>query len=123
MFQGLDEPRRALLQAWLALEVLLRGIAVEVKVASVGRIFVGVRNRIPGSIWIALYAILLLSMLGVGFHAGIKGSRSQVPSAALGLSFAIVLVLIADLDRPRTGLMKSDQSGVIELSERLQKAG
>ncbi len=60
-------------------------------------------------------------MLGMGFHSGIKGSRSPVPSAALALSFSMVLFLIADLDRPISGLVQPDQTMMIELGERFQQ--
>ena len=85
------------------------------------RISAGLHNRIPPSIWVALYVVLLLSMLGMGFHSGIKGSRSPVPSAALALSFSMVLFLIADLDRPTSGLVQPDQTMMIELGERFQQ--
>jgi hypothetical protein len=85
------------------------------------RVFVGIRNRIPATIWVALYTVLMLSMMGVGFHFGIKGARSPVPSASLALSFSMVLFLIADLDRPRSGLVTSDQSQMIELYERFNQ--
>ena len=84
------------------------------------RIAAGLHNRIPPSIWVALYAVLLLSMVGMGFHSGIKCSRSLVPSAALALSFSMVLFLIADLDRPASGVVKPDQSMMIELGERFE---
>ena len=85
------------------------------------RFYAGVRNRIPSTIWIALYVVLALSMTGMGFNSGIKGSRTPLPSAALALSFAMVFFLIADLDRPKAGLLLSDQSIVQQLSERLQQ--
>jgi hypothetical protein len=85
------------------------------------RISAGLHNRIPPSIWVALYVVLLLSMLGMGFHSGIKGSRSPLPSAALALSFSMVLFLIADLDRPTSGLVQPDQTMMIELGERFQQ--
>jgi hypothetical protein len=86
------------------------------------RMSAGLHNRIPPNIWVALYVVLLLSMLGMGFHSGIKGSRSLVPSAALALSFSMVLFLIADLDRPASGLVRPDQSIMIQLGERLKQA-
>ena len=85
------------------------------------RIYAGVRNRIPPTIWIALYVVLALSMAGMGFNSGIKGSRTPLPSAALALSFSMVFFLIADLDRPKDGLLVSDQSILQQLSERLQE--
>jgi hypothetical protein len=86
------------------------------------RISAALYNRIPPSIWVALYVVLLLSMVGMGFHSGVKGSRSPIPSAALALSFSMVLFLIADLDRPGSGLVKPDQSIMIKLSESFQRA-
>jgi hypothetical protein len=83
------------------------------------RVSAGLRNRIPPSIWVALYTVLILSMLGMGFQFGIKGARSPIPSAALALSFSMIMFLIADLDRPSSGLVKSDQSALEELSTRL----
>ncbi|MEH6583836.1 MAG: hypothetical protein V7754_18020 [Halioglobus sp.] len=86
------------------------------------RLYAGVRNRIPASIWLSLYVVLILSMVGMGFNSGIKGSRSPMPSAALALSFSMVLFLIADLDRPKAGLLTADQSFLQDLSEQLQQA-
>ena len=122
-------------QIWDEIEALAEGDQFTVKhsllVQSINemfdlhqqRVFVGVGNRIPQTIWIALYAILLFSMIGMGFHSGIKGARSPIPSAALALSFSIVLFLIADLDRPRSGILRADQSMIVELSERLEQSG
>ena len=84
------------------------------------RVFAGIRDRIPRTIWLAVYAVLLFAMIGMGFHSGIKGARSPIPSAALALSFSMVLFLIADLDRSSSGLLRADQSSIIELRERLE---
>jgi hypothetical protein len=120
-------------QMWKEIEALTAGEKLTVihslLIQSINKIFevhedrisAGLHNRIPPSIWVALYVVLLLSMLGMGFHSGIKGSRSPVPSAALALSFSMVLFLIADLDRPASGLVKPDQTMMIELGERFQQ--
>jgi hypothetical protein len=86
------------------------------------RLSAGLHNRIPPSIWVALYAVLLLSMVGMGYHSGMKGARSPVPTAALAVSFSMVLFLIADLDRPASGLVMTDQASMIELGARLQRS-
>ncbi|MEH6517515.1 MAG: hypothetical protein V7742_12580 [Halioglobus sp.] len=85
------------------------------------RVAAGLHNRIPPTIWVALYSVLLLSMLGMGFHSGIKGSRSPVPTTALALSFSMVLFLIADLDRPDAGLVTPDQTALLELNKQFQE--
>ena len=86
------------------------------------RISAGLRNRLHTTIWGVLYTVLMLSMTGVGFHFGIKGARSVMHSAALALSFSMVLFLIADLDRPRSGVITSDNSSIAELYERLSQS-
>ena len=85
------------------------------------RLSAGLHNRIPPSIWVALYVVLLLSMVGMGYHSGMKGARSPVPTAALAVSFSMVLFLIADLDRPASGLVMTDQASMVELGARLQR--
>lgn len=85
------------------------------------RINAGKHSRNPASIWLALYVILILSMIGMGFSTGLSGKRSPVASIALALSFSMVMYLIADLDRPRQGLVVADQSLMVELKSRLDK--
>ncbi|MEH6549305.1 MAG: hypothetical protein V7711_16155 [Pseudomonadales bacterium] len=83
------------------------------------RVAAGVRTRVPFVIWLSLYLLLVLSMLGMGYFSGIKGQRSPIANTALSISFSVVMFLIADLDRPREGLVKPDQSLIKELSLRM----
>lgn len=82
------------------------------------RVAAGLRNRIPASIWAALLALLVFSMLGLGHFSGVKGRRNPVSSTTLALSFSMVVFIIADLDRPTAGLVKADQSAILELNQR-----
>ncbi len=83
------------------------------------RVSAGIRNRLPDSLWVALMVLLTLAMLGIGHFSGLKGRRNPIASTALALSFSMVFFLIADLDRPLKGLVRADQSVMVELSERL----
>lgn len=83
------------------------------------RVAAGLRNRIPRSLWTVLIALLALSMLGIGHFSGMKGRRNPVASTALALSFSMVVYLIADLDRPTGGMVRPDQSAILELRKRL----
>ena len=85
------------------------------------RVAAGARTRIPKIIWGSLYLLLLLSMLGMGYYNGMKERRSPVANTALAFSFTVVVALIADLDRPRDGLIKSDQSLMQDMGRRLQQ--
>ena len=86
------------------------------------RVAAGLRMRVPMILWVTLYLLLTLSMLGMGYFSGIKGRRSPLANTALCVSFSMVLLLIADLDRPREGLVKPDQSLIKELSRRMESS-
>ena len=84
------------------------------------RIMAGLRSRVPGVIWIVLYLLGFLSMVILGYHAGLANSKRPVAAVALILGFSLVLVLIADLDRPGQGMLKVSQQSMIDLRESMQ---
>lgn len=83
------------------------------------RLYAGMNSRIPVNIWVALYVILILSMVGMGFSMGLSGKRNAVASVSLALSFSMVMFVIADLDRPTAGLVHTDQTLMMDLSRQL----
>lgn len=82
------------------------------------RMTAGLHNRLPPTIWIALYSMAILAMAMAGYRAGLAGRRSIVAMLALGLAFSAVIVLIADLDRPQEGLLRVSQQALIDLQAR-----
>jgi hypothetical protein len=81
------------------------------------RMLVGVRSRIPTVIWLALFLVAYLAMSEIGYHAGLAGSRRSLSVAAMVVTFALVMLLIADLDRPREGLLEVSQQAMLELRQ------
>jgi hypothetical protein len=79
------------------------------------RVMRGARTRVPVPIWAALYFVGFLSMGAIGYHGGIIGVRRSLSVLLPILTFAGVLLLIADLDRPREGLFKVSQQSLIDL--------
>lgn len=71
---------------------------------------IGLDTRVPLALWLALYALIILGMTGVGYQTVIAEStgRSLAP-LMLALSFAVVIALIASLDRPASGFMTVSQ--------------
>ncbi len=57
-------------------------------------------NRIPVVIWLTLYFTAVMSMLVVGYQAGLTSTRSPMATYSLAFAFAAVMMLIMDLDRP-----------------------
>lgn len=83
------------------------------------RVTTDVGDRIPGTIWIGLYAITVLAMAITGYRVGIGGRRSFIATLILALAFSVVIALIADLDRPQDGFIKVSQQAMLDLQTRL----
>ncbi len=83
------------------------------------RVVVG-QYRIPGSIWLALYFVAILSMVSVGYHFGIDASRDFSINLLLAFSFSVVIALIADLDNPSAGNLRVSQQPLLDLNQRLK---
>ncbi|HEY9869327.1 MAG TPA: hypothetical protein V6D08_09190 [Candidatus Obscuribacterales bacterium] len=83
------------------------------------RIAAGLYARIPENIWETLYLMVFLAIAAMGYQAGTAGARNWPITGALALSFAIVMVMIADLDRPMEGVLKASQQPLIDLSNRI----
>ena len=79
------------------------------------RLALGVRNRIPGTIWTALYFVAIIGTSVMGYHAGLAGSGRSLAHPALVLAFSAVMTLITDLDRPQEGLLRVSQQPMIDL--------
>jgi hypothetical protein len=84
------------------------------------RVTAGVRNRIPGAIWVALGAVAVLSLAAMGYHAGLSGTSRSLAELAVAFTFAVVIGLIADLDRPQEGVLQVSQQALVDLHHSMQ---
>jgi hypothetical protein len=94
----------------------------EVNGIHTSRVAVGIQARVPGEIWLVLYCITILGMMGVGYQTGIAGSKRSLARPILALSFALVFALIASLDRPDSGIIKVTQQPLIDLRDAMAAA-
>lgn len=78
------------------------------------------RKRIPPVIWGVLTVLLIASMVGMGYFTSLNGKRNPVATTGVAISFSVVMFLIVDLDRPASGLVRADQSAILELDSRLR---
>lgn len=78
------------------------------------RVMVGLRNRIPGIVWLVLYGLIVLAMSALGYLGGLASAKRSLAAITLVLAFSGVITLIADLDRPG-GLLNVSQDGMREL--------
>jgi Protein of unknown function (DUF4239) len=79
------------------------------------RLMAGLRSRVPAVIWIVLYLLGFLSMVMLGYNNGLASGKRSIAVIALILGFSLVLVLIADLDRPGKGMLQVSQQAMIDL--------
>ena len=79
------------------------------------RIMAGLQSRVPAVIWIVLYLLGFLAMVILGYQGGLANSKRSVAVVALIVGFSLVLVLIADLDRPGQGILRVSQQSMIDL--------
>ncbi len=83
------------------------------------RINIGIYARVPESVWIVLFAVSALSMIGVGYYCGQTGSRSWAEILLLVSTFALVTLLVADLDRPHEGFIRASQQPMESLQKQI----
>ena len=79
------------------------------------RVQAGVRSRIPGAIWLGLFAVASLSLATMGYHAGLSGTRRSLAIVAVAFTFSVVIELIADLDRPHEGVLRVSQQALLDV--------
>ena len=78
-------------------------------------------NRIPLTIWMTLYLMAILSMVIMGYQAGLTDRRSPVATVTLALAFSAVIILIADLDRPVMSLFDINKQLLVDLGEYMEQ--
>ncbi|HAB17673.1 MAG TPA: DUF4239 domain-containing protein [Verrucomicrobiota bacterium] len=79
------------------------------------RVAVGLQARIPGAVWTALFALVVLGGIAVGYEIGIAASKRSFGAPILALAFTIVLSLIALLDVPHNRLIPISQQPLLDL--------
>jgi hypothetical protein len=85
-------------------------IAIHAKRVTVYREF-----SIPARVWVALYVITALAMASVGCYAGLTSVSRPPVVPAFVLIFSVIMVLIADLDHPRSGAFRLSNRALVDL--------
>ncbi len=86
------------------------------------RVTAGLRNRIPGAIWVALLTIATLSLAAMGYHSGLVGTIRSLALIVVAIAFSAVIALIADLDRPQEGTLTVSQQALIDVRHSMNPA-
>ena len=84
------------------------------------RVHSAIMNRIPFTIWMTLYLMAILSMIIMGYQAGLTDRRSPVATITLAVAFSAVIILITDLDRPVMSFFEINKQLLIDLNEYME---
>lgn len=84
------------------------------------RLHSAVMNRIPFTIWITLYLMAILSMIIMGYQAGLTDRRSPIATITLAVAFSAVIILITDLDRPVMSFFEINNQLLVDLQEYME---
>ncbi len=76
------------------------------------------QNHVPESVIYVNAAVGLLSAMLVGYSFGLNGLRNIFSMCILAVSITLVLAVIIDLDRPRSGFIRGSQQPMIDLLDR-----
>jgi hypothetical protein len=84
------------------------------------RVHSAIMNRIPVTIWMTLYLMAALSMIIMGYQAGLTDRRSPVATITLAVAFSAVIILITDLDRPIMSFFDINKQLLVDLYEYME---
>jgi len=82
---------------------------------------VGLEFRVPGWVWLSVQLLAVLTMLALGFQIGMAGTRRLLGTPVLALAFSLVIVMIADTDRPEEGLIRVTQQPIADVQKMMQR--
>jgi len=79
------------------------------------RVTIIFQHHIPDSIWLSLFGLTVLGIAAMGYQNGLLESGRSPGVLVVTLMFAIVIFMIADLDRPGEGTIQVDQQAMTDL--------
>ena len=86
------------------------------------RLMLREQNRIPIEFWFVVGLLTFLSAFAVGYHSGVAEASRSPALVVLAFALAAVIVVIVDLDRPGTGLIRVSERPMIELRAALLRS-
>jgi hypothetical protein len=82
---------------------------------------VGLEFRLPAWVWLSVQFLSVLSMLALGYQTGMTGTRRLLGMPVLALAFSLVIVMIADTDRPDEGFIRVTQQPIADVQKMMQR--
>ncbi len=87
------------------------------------RVTVSVQEHMPTVFWIVLFALAILTFGLAGYQAGAAGSPRTAARPIAVVGFSLLVLLIADLDRPGHGGLRFDQHALESVARQIDNHG
>lgn len=78
------------------------------------------RNHVPGAVWLLLLLVAGCGAWASGYGSGTVGVRSTFNQFLFPLLIAVVITLIADIDRTHKGLIGMNRAPLVDVLESMQ---
>ena len=79
------------------------------------RVTASLRSRIPTAVWLVLFGVAVFAFVAMGYHVGLIRTSRSPGIVVVALTFAAVIWLVVDLDRPAQGWLTVSQQPMIDL--------
>jgi hypothetical protein len=79
--------------------------------------------HVPDVVLILLFIVFVASVGILGYSVGLSGTRMLVQITMVSLLITLIVFIIIDLDRPKRGLIKVDQSHIYQLQDTHSHSG
>jgi hypothetical protein len=80
-------------------------------------------NHVPETVLHLLAGVALVAMGFIAYAYGLTGRRRHSAALIYALLIAVVLTVIVDLDRPRSGFIRVSEDSMVRLQATLERAG
>lgn len=77
-----------------------------------------INNHVPDIVLYLLFVVFVTAAAILGYSAGLSGKRLTVPIALVSILITLIVYIIIDLDRPKRGLIKTELTPLMSISER-----
>jgi hypothetical protein len=78
---------------------------------------VALQRRIPGTVWVVVFLLTMLSMLAMGYQIGMSGVKRLRGAPVMAVAFSLVVLMIAAIDRPTEGFMRVSQQAIADVQQ------
>lgn len=82
--------------------------------------FTTFRQHVPSAVWVLLLSVAVCGCFESGYGAGAAGVRCFFTNTMLPLLIAVVILIVADIDRPRGGMIVVSRQPLLDLQQSMQ---